>query len=59
MNTNENIQKIRMCVQTYINLYGILPAVNEMSDWLGMPCEMIAESGVLQDTAAGNYKKAA
>ena len=56
---NENIQKIRMCVQTYINIYGVLPSVNEMSDWLGMPGETIAESRVLQDAAAGNYIKAA
>ena len=59
MSRNENIQKIRMCVQTYINLYGTLPGVNEMADWLGMSSEAIAESGVLQAAGRKSLEKAA
>ena len=33
---SEDLQKIRMCVQTYINLNGTMPTPEEMIDWLGV-----------------------
>ena len=35
----EKEQKIRMCIQTYINLYGIAPSMQEMMEWLGASCK--------------------
>lgn len=32
----EKMQKINMCVQTYINLYGQMPTLQEMVEWLGI-----------------------
>ena len=32
---NEKIQKIKMCIQTYFNLHGVMPSLQEMTDWLG------------------------
>ena len=34
---NETFQTIRMCVQTYFNLYGVMPSAQEMIDWIGDP----------------------
>ena len=33
---NENILKTRMCMQTYINLYGTVPGIREMVEWTGL-----------------------
>ena len=32
---SEEFQKIRMCVQTYLQLYGIMPGIRELLEWLG------------------------
>ena len=37
----EIIQKTRMCIATYINLYGIVPSVREMAEWTGESFETI------------------
>ena len=31
----ETIQKIRMCIKTFVNLYGRMPSVQDMIAWLG------------------------
>ena len=33
---NDQMQEIRMCFQTYFNLYGTSPSEQEMLEWLGM-----------------------
>ena len=38
---NENIQKTRMCMQTYINLYGTVPGIREMVEWTGLTYEEV------------------
>ena len=35
----DQMQKIRMCIQTYINLYGTVPDKQVMREWLGTSCE--------------------
>ena len=32
---NDQMQEIRMCYQTYFNLYGAAPSKQEMLEWLG------------------------
>lgn len=32
---NDQMQQIRMCIQTYFNLYGVVPDAQEMREWLG------------------------
>jgi len=39
---NERIQKIQMCVRTYINLYGTTPEIREMVDWTGFTYEEVS-----------------
>ena len=40
----EKEQKIRMCIQTYFNLYGTAPSAQELLEWLGASYEhMIPE----------------
>ena len=39
---NEIIQKTRMCIQTYINLYGTMPGIREMIDWTGFTYEEVS-----------------
>ena len=39
--SNENIYKTRMCIQTYINLYGTVPGIQEMVNWTGMTSEEV------------------
>lgn len=29
------IQTVKMCIQTYFNLFGVMPGVQDMIDWLG------------------------
>ena len=36
---SETIQKIRMCVKTFMNLYGARPSAQEMRAWLGKAYE--------------------
>ena len=38
---NENVQKTRMCMQTYINLYGTVPGIREVIDWTGLTYEEV------------------
>ena len=38
---NDNILKTRMCMQTYINLYGTVPGIPEMVDWTGLTYEEV------------------
>ena len=33
--TSEAMQMIRMCVETFFNLYGYMPSTQDMIDWLG------------------------
>ena len=33
---NDQMQEIRMCFQTYFNLYGTSPSEQEMLEWLGI-----------------------
>lgn len=35
MENKDKMQDIRMCFQTYINLYGVAPDVLKMPEWLG------------------------
>ena len=37
--TSETIQKIKMCIKTFINLNGCMPSAQEMIDWLGSAYE--------------------
>ena len=39
--SSEAIQKIKMCIKTFINLYGVMPSVQEMTEWLGKAYEKI------------------
>ena len=34
-------QKIMMCIKTYINLYGTMPSIVEMSNWTGASYDVI------------------
>ena len=34
-NYNEKTQKVKMCIKTYLNLYGVMPTTDEMESWLG------------------------
>lgn len=36
---NDQMQEIRMCYQTYFNLYGAAPSKQEMLEWLGTSYE--------------------
>lgn len=38
---NENMQKTRMCIRTYINLYGTAPGIPEMIEWTGLTYEEV------------------
>ena len=40
---NEMLQKIRMCVKTFVNLYGKRPSVQEMVNWLGSSYEKVVK----------------
>ena len=33
--TNYETQTIKTCIQTYFNLYGVMPGTKDMIDWLG------------------------
>ena len=35
---NDLMQQIRMCFQTYFNLYGSALSEQEMREWLGISC---------------------
>lgn len=35
MEKKDKLQEIRMCFQTYINLYGVAPDVLKLLEWLG------------------------
>ena len=35
----DQIQRIRMCIQTYFNLYGAVPDVQVLREWLGTTCD--------------------
>ena len=35
----DQMQKIRMCIQTYFNLYGAVPDVQVLREWLGTSCD--------------------
>ena len=36
---NDQMQEIRMCFQTYFNMYGTVPSEQEMLEWLGTSYE--------------------
>ena len=38
---NKSIQRTRMCIQTYINLFGTTPGIREMVDWTGFTYEEV------------------
>ena len=33
--SNYELQTVKMCIQTYYNLYGVMPGTRDMLDWLG------------------------
>ena len=33
--SNYELQTVKMCIQTYYNLYGVMPGTQDMLDWLG------------------------
>ena len=33
--SKEEIQTIRMCIKTYMNMYGVMPTLKAMLEWLG------------------------
>ena len=35
----DQMQEIRMCIQTYFNLYGSVPDMQVLREWLGASCE--------------------
>ena len=39
----ELVMKIRMCIKTYFNLYGVTPTIEEMNEWTGEPYEEILQ----------------
>ena len=40
----DKMQQVRMCIQTYFNLYGSAPSLQDMLEWLGASYEdMIPE----------------
>ena len=36
---NDQMQVVRMCIQTFFNLYGAMPGKQELLEWLGASCE--------------------
>ena len=38
---NYAAQKIRTCIATYINLYRVMPGIQEMVDWTGESYETV------------------
>ena len=38
---NEALQKIKMCIKTFLNLYGTMPSAQEMIEWLGNAYEKL------------------
>ena len=38
---NEMTQKIRMCIRTFLNLYGKAPSIQEMVKWTGASYDAI------------------
>lgn len=38
-NKKDQMQEIRMCIQTYFNLHGSIPSKQVMIDWLGTSYE--------------------
>ena len=36
---SEDFQKIKMCAQTFFNLYGVKPTVKDLVAWLGKSYE--------------------
>ena len=38
----EILQKIKMCIATYFNLYGILPGIRKVAEWTGESDELIS-----------------
>jgi len=35
MEKKDKMQEIRMCFQTYFNLYGVVPDIQKLLEWLG------------------------
>ena len=35
----DQMQEIRMCIQTYINMHGTVPSAQVMEEWLGTSYE--------------------
>jgi len=50
---NEMLQKIRMCVKTFVNLYGKRPSVQDMINWLGNPYEKVVQEYMNMPALAG------
>ena len=48
----DKMLKVRMCIQTYINLYGIAPSMQEMLDWLGASFEDVIPEYLSQEFVA-------
>ena len=39
--TSYEIQAINTCIQTYFNLYGVMPTLRDMIGWLGESYEKV------------------
>ena len=44
--------KIRMCIKTYFNMYGVIPTIMEMIEWTGEPYEAILNIYVAEGLTA-------
>ena len=39
LSRNDQMQIVRMCIQTFFNLYGAMPSKQELLEWLGASYE--------------------
>ena len=39
--TSYEIQAMKTCIQTYFNLYGVMPGLRDMIEWLGEAYEKV------------------
>ena len=48
----DKMQQVRMCIQTYFNLYGIEPSRQDMLEWLGASYEAVIPEYIRQQKIA-------
>jgi hypothetical protein len=49
---NDQMQDIRMCIQTYFNLYGSVPTEKALLEWLGASYEAVIPAFLEQKKTA-------